>query len=45
MACNGDRSGAYIILVRCERKRQLGIPGHRWEDNIKPLAPEFFFKI
>jgi len=36
MACMGDRRGAYRILVRIpERKKPLGRPGHRWEDNIK----------
>ena len=36
MACMGDRSGAYGVLARrAEVKRPLGIPRHRWEDNIK----------
>ena len=36
MACMGDRSGVYIVLlVNPERKRSLGRPRCRWEDNIK----------
>ena len=32
----GERRGAYRILVwKPEVKRLLGIPRHRWEDNIK----------
>jgi hypothetical protein len=32
----GEGRGAYRILVgRPERKRPLGRPRHRWEDNIK----------
>jgi hypothetical protein len=32
----GERRGAYRILVgRPERRRPLGWPRHRWEDNIK----------
>jgi len=32
----GDRRGAHRILVgKPEGKRPLGIPRHRWEDNIK----------
>jgi hypothetical protein len=32
----GDRTGEYRVLVgRPEGKRPLGIPRHRWEDNIK----------
>jgi hypothetical protein len=32
----GDRRGAYRILVRRPvRKRALGRPLHRWDDNIK----------
>ena len=31
-----DRRDAYGILVgKLEGKRPLGIPRHRWEDNIK----------
>jgi len=31
-----DGTGVYRILVgRYERKRTLGRPTHRWEDNIK----------
>jgi hypothetical protein len=32
----GDRKSAYRVLVgRTERKRPLGRPRYRWEDNIK----------
>jgi hypothetical protein len=32
----GDRRGAYKVSVRRPvRKRLLGRPRHRWEDNIK----------
>ena len=32
----GERRGAYRVLVgRPEGKRELGINGCRWEDNIK----------
>jgi hypothetical protein len=32
----GEKRGAYRILVgRPEGRRPLGIPRHRWEDNIK----------
>jgi hypothetical protein len=32
----GEKTGAYRILVgRPERRRPLGRPRHRWEDNIK----------
>jgi len=32
----GERRGAYRVLVgKPERKRPLGRPRHRWEDNIK----------
>jgi len=31
-----DRRGAYRVWVRGpERKRPLGRPSHRWENNIK----------
>jgi len=36
VACMGESSGVYRVLVRkLERKRPLGRPRHRWEDNIK----------
>ena len=36
VAYRGDRRGAYRVLVRRpERKRPLGRPKCRWEDNIK----------
>jgi len=37
-ACStyGERRGAYRVLVgKPEKKRPLGRPQHRWEDNIK----------
>ena len=31
-----ERRGAYRVLVgKFEAKRPLGIPGSRWEDNVK----------
>jgi hypothetical protein len=36
VACMGDRRDAYRVLVgRPERKRLLGRPRGRWENNIK----------
>jgi len=36
ITCMGDRRGPYRVLVRIpERKKPLGRPRHRWEDNIK----------
>ena len=33
---NGERRGAYMVLVgKRERKRPLGKPRRRWDDNIK----------
>ena len=41
MAHMGDRKGAYRALVgKPERKRPLGTPRHRWEDNIKMYLQE-----
>jgi hypothetical protein len=32
----GEGRGVYTVLVvRPKGKRPLGIPSHRWEDNIK----------
>jgi hypothetical protein len=32
----GESKGVYRVLVRDpDGKRNLGKPGHRWEDNIK----------
>jgi hypothetical protein len=32
----GEKRGLFRVLVwKPEIKRQLGRPGHRWEDNIK----------
>jgi hypothetical protein len=34
--CRGEKRNAYRILVgKPGRKRPLGRPRHRWEDNIK----------
>ena len=34
--CVGERKSVYRVLVgKCEGKRPLGRPRHRWEDNIK----------
>jgi hypothetical protein len=36
VACMGEKKNAYRILVgKPERKRPLGRPLYRWEDNIK----------
>jgi len=36
VACMGERSGAYRVLVgKPEAKRPIGRPRRRWEDNIK----------
>jgi hypothetical protein len=36
VACMGERRGVYRGLVGIlEGNRPLGIPGHKWEDNIK----------
>jgi hypothetical protein len=40
----GEVRGAYNILVgRPERRRQLGKPSRRWEDNIKMDLREISF--
>jgi hypothetical protein len=32
----GERRDVYrVLVVKPERKRSLGRPRHRWEDNIK----------
>jgi hypothetical protein len=32
----GERRGVYVVLMgKPERKRPLGRPRRRWEDNIK----------
>ena len=36
MVCMGEGRGVHRVLVgKPEGKRPLGIPRHRWEDNIK----------
>jgi hypothetical protein len=36
VACMGERKGVYRVLVgKPERKRPLGRPRRRWDDNIK----------
>ena len=38
----GARRGAYRVLVgKQERKRPLGGPRHRWEDNIKKMCKKW----
>jgi hypothetical protein len=40
----GAVRGAYNILIgRPEGRRPLGIPGRRWEDNIKMVLREIWF--
>jgi hypothetical protein len=40
----GEVRGAYNILVgRPKRRRPLGRPGHKWEDNIKMDLREIGF--
>jgi len=37
----GERRGVCVVLVgKPERKRPLGRPKHRWEDNIKMVLQE-----
>jgi hypothetical protein len=37
----GDRRGEYRVLVgKPNRKRLLGIPMYKWEDNINPFFQE-----
>jgi hypothetical protein len=37
----GEERGVHRVLVgKPERKRPLGIPRRRWEDNINPFMPE-----
>ena len=37
----GEGRGMYRILVaKCERKRPMGRPRHRWADNIKVAFQE-----
>jgi hypothetical protein len=41
VACMGKGRGVYRVLVgRPKRKRPLGRPRHRWEDNIKMYLRE-----
>ena len=40
VACMKGRRDAFRVLVgKRERRRPLGRPGHRWEDNINLLKP------
>jgi hypothetical protein len=42
----GEGRGMYRVLVgRCEGKRPLGRPTHRWEDNIKMDLREVGFGV
>jgi hypothetical protein len=41
VVCLGKRRGVYKVLVgKPERKRPLGRPRRRWEDNIKTYLQE-----
>jgi len=41
VAYKGERRGMYRVLVgKCEDKRPLGRPRHRWEENIKMVLQE-----
>ena len=41
VACMEEKSGIYRVLVgKLERRRPLGRPRHRWEDNIKMALQE-----
>jgi len=41
VACMGERTGVYRVLVgKPERKRPLGRPRCRWEDNSKMALQE-----
>jgi hypothetical protein len=45
-ACMGDNRDAYQYLaVKPERKRLLGRPRHRWEDNIKMYINEIKWEV
>jgi hypothetical protein len=42
----GEKINAYRVLVRKpERKRSLGIPVCRWEDNIKMYLQEIGWEV
>jgi hypothetical protein len=44
VVCMGERRGIYSVLVgKPERKRPLGRPWHRWEDNIQMDIQEVGF--
>jgi len=38
----GGRGVHRVLVGKPEGKRPLGRPRRRWEDNINPLAPEFY---
>jgi len=41
VTCTGKRGGAYrVLLGKPERKRPLGRPMHRWENNINMKLQE-----
>jgi hypothetical protein len=45
VTCIGERRGSYRVLVgKPERKRPLGRPMHRWEDNINIELQEVGWK-
>jgi hypothetical protein len=33
----GQMRNVYILIGKCDRKRPLARPEHRWEDNIKTI--------
>ena len=45
VACIGDRTGAYRVLVgKLDGKRRLGRPRHRWKDNTKMNPKEMVWR-
>jgi len=46
VTCMGEMRNAYIILFgESERKRPLGRPRHRWEDNIRMDRREIGWEV
>jgi hypothetical protein len=39
------RNAYSVLMGKRERKRPLGIPRHRWEDNIRMDAREIGWKV
>jgi len=45
VTCTGERRGAYrVLLGKPERKRPLGRPMHRWDDNTNMNLQEVGWK-